>query len=931
MASPPFTTHAIAFETELMEKAEEPIDLDEVFLDVARYPMLDMEEALVEFIRKRQSKWQPDLVVPIGSPAGVFVAQYRDRLFPKETPVIYTGMGKRRLPEGALEQNAAFVGDSVDFQDWFRDILHLAPETTEVAVVLGASPLERYWTDVIQQDCRPFTNRVHFTWFNDLSFDQMLHRAARMPPNSFILLVLLMRDASGVSHNADEALKRLHDVANAPINSLFEHHLGLGIVGGRLYPAGLEGVESARIAVRVLQGEAATNFPPKIIGTLPPTYDWRELRRWNISEEQLPSGSRVLFRQPTVWDRYKGRIIAIFSVCAIEAVLILLLLANLVERRRAERSLSETAERFRSAANAAPVMVWTAGTDKLCTFVNKRWLEFTGRSPEQELGNGWAEVLHPEDSSPSVKTYEQAFDARQEFAMEYRLRKHDGSYAWVLARGVPRFAESGEFLGYIGTASDITTLKQAEERWRTMVESAPNAMLVVDASEKITLANVRTERIFGYTVSELIGKPVEMLIPKESHANNGSNGHSLFASALLGTAELHNKEVAGRHRNGTAVPLEIGLNSVKTQNGQIVLVSIIDITQRLAAEAGLRESEKRMTMAAEAAHLGMLVWDSDQSYLWTSTEWKTIHGYAADEKVRFDSLIDRVHPDDRDAVGRVVMDAFTQQRSFFIEHRVVLPDGQVRWISKSGRVEQVGSNGPLRLLGISIDITDRKEAEEAAREVSGRLINAQEDERRRIARDLHDDLNQRLAMLSVEADLLGQMEHKPEARPLIEDIASRVRGLSTEVHKLSYQLHPAKLEQLGLVTAARSLCQEQGRLWSIPVEFTHDGIPRDLNRGAALCIFRIIQESLQNIGKHSHSTHACVELKKEGDEIRLVISDNGVGFDMAMAIRHGGLGLVGMRERVRFAHGQVAFRSDPGRGTRVEVRIPVSLEELVSS
>jgi len=115
------------------------------------------------------------------------------------------------------------------------------------------------------------------------------------------------------------------------------------------------------------------------------------------------------------------------------------------------------------------------------------------------------------------------------------------------------------------------------------------------------------------------------------------------------------------------------------------------------------------------------------------------------------------------------------------------------------------------------------------------------------------------------------------------------------------------------------------------VEFTHDGIPRDLNRAAALCIFRIIQESLQNIGKHSHSTHACVELKKEGDEIRLVISDNGVGFDMAMAIRHGGLGLVGMRERVRFAHGQVAFRSDPGRGTRVEVRIPVSLEELVSS
>lgn len=679
-AAPPFTTHSIAFETELTAKMGEPVDLDEVSLDVARYATLDMEEALVEFMRKRQSKWQPDLVVPIGSPAGVFVAQYRNQLFPGTTPVIYTGMDQRRLPSGALLQNAAFVGESFDLPGLVRDILQLAPATTNIAVVIGASPLERFWTEVLRQEYQPFMDRVSFTWFNDLSFDQMLDRAATMPPHSFILLILLMRDAMGVTHNADEALKRIHAVANAPINSLFEHQLGLGIVGGRLYPAELEGIESARIAVRMLHGESITNFPPRIIGPRGPSYDWRELQRWNIGEDRLPVGSRVLFREPNAWERYKGRIIAIMSICLGQGLLISLLLANLIRRRRAERNL--------------------------------------------------------------------------------------------------------------------------------------------------------------------------------------------------------------------------------------------------------RENEQRMTLAADAAHLGMWVWEKPERHMWTSPKWKTIHGYGPDEIIRFDALLDRIHPEDRDVVQRVVNDAFNKQSSFFVQHRVILPGGDVRWISKSGRVEQRANNGSLRLLGISIDVTDRREAEEAVREVSGKLITAQEDERRRIARELHDDLNQRLALLSVEADLLGRLDHNAEAQPLIEGIASQVRNLSTEVHKLSYQLHPAKLEQLGLVSATRALCQEQSKQWGMPIEFVYDEVPRDLSRATALCIYRVVQEALQNMGKHSNAKRARVEIKRDSDQIQLVVSDDGRGFDMAKAVHHAGLGLVGMRERARLAHGRISFHSVPGQGMRIEMRVPIAVEEV---
>src|SRR6185503_10102116 len=148
-AAPPFTTGSTAFESTLIGEMGEPVDLDEVSLDVARYATLDMEEALVELMRKRQAKWQPDLVVPIGSPAGVFVAQYRDRLFPATTPIIYSAMDQRRLPPGALQQNATFIGASYDLPGAVEDILLVAPATTNIVIVIGATPLERFWTDVL--------------------------------------------------------------------------------------------------------------------------------------------------------------------------------------------------------------------------------------------------------------------------------------------------------------------------------------------------------------------------------------------------------------------------------------------------------------------------------------------------------------------------------------------------------------------------------------------------------------------------------------------------------------------------------------------------------------------------------------------------------------------------------------------------------------
>src|SRR5205814_4787189 len=180
----------------------------------------------------------------------------------------------------------------------------------------------------------PFTDRVNFIWLNDLPFDQMLERVKKLPPHSFIFFILFLRDAAGVTQNADEALQRLHAVANAPINGIFTSQMGLGIVGGHLYPSTEDGMQAAGTAVDILNGTPPSRFPVRIVPPGTPQYDWREFRRWKINEKNLPAGSNILFRSPTLWQQYRAWILAGIALLVGETLLIAALLANLVKRRR---------------------------------------------------------------------------------------------------------------------------------------------------------------------------------------------------------------------------------------------------------------------------------------------------------------------------------------------------------------------------------------------------------------------------------------------------------------------------------------------------------------------------------------------------------------------------------------------------------------------
>jgi signal transduction histidine kinase len=209
------------------------------------------------------------------------------------------------------------------------------------------------------------------------------------------------------------------------------------------------------------------------------------------------------------------------------------------------------------------------------------------------------------------------------------------------------------------------------------------------------------------------------------------------------------------------------------------------------------------------------------------------------------------------------------------------------------------------------------------------LIHAQEDSQRRLARELHDDLSQSLALLSVELEMFGQ---DPPADPKkiaarMENFSTQVKGLSSEVHRLSHDLHPAKLDQLGLVAAVSGFCKEFALAHELAIEFAGRDVPRTVSADAALCLYRIAQEALQNVVRHSGGTTAKVELTCDDGRLRLVVADDGAGFDPQAARTNGSLGLVSMSERARFVGGRLAIKSRPGAGTQVEVRVPITEAE----
>jgi signal transduction histidine kinase len=331
----PFSDFTRHFRAELTEQSGLPHDFSDVsVLNARRGPVQD-DAAFIEYLMSLSSGKAPDLVVTVGGAAVRFVQRNRSRVFP-DAPMMFAAVDQRVVDDYRLTANDTVLAVRNDFPGMVSSILQVLPNTRRLVVVLGDSPIERFWVTEMRRDLQPFADRLDLVWFNELSFEEMKRRAASLPSNSAILYALLAVDAAGVPNNLERSLGELKAVSNAPIFGLFESQLGAGIVGGRLISNRALAIDAAGVAVRILRGATpgSIEMPPRDPGT--PVYDWRELQRWNIREQDLPTGSVVRFRAPTIWARYGGYVIAIVTIITLQAVLIAALLVQSARRRRAE-------------------------------------------------------------------------------------------------------------------------------------------------------------------------------------------------------------------------------------------------------------------------------------------------------------------------------------------------------------------------------------------------------------------------------------------------------------------------------------------------------------------------------------------------------------------------------------------------------------------
>jgi PAS domain S-box-containing protein len=345
------------------------------------------------------------------------------------------------------------------------------------------------------------------------------------------------------------------------------------------------------------------------------------------------------------------------------------------------------------------------------------------------------------------------------------------------------------------------------------------------------------------------------------------------------------------------------------------------------SETEVGRTDEQLNTLLEAA--GIVVWEANVEnfqFTYVSEEAVKLLGYETEEWYQPGFFASHIHPDDCERVFAMRRNHRQADRHYDFEFRMKAKDRKIVYIRNLAEVVDERNNH-CHMRGFMIDVTDQKRAEETLRELGGRLISAQEEERSRVARELHDDVNQRMAVLSIQLEQLQQDRDKSlDLSRRFQAVREQVQEISQDIHRLSYRLHPSKLDYLGLGPAVKSLCAELTESGKLHIEFQQANVPESLPQDVTLCVFRIAQEALRNCVKHSGARAVEVVLEKIGDEIHLSVSDNGCGFKPESEQTRKGLGFISMRERLRLVDGCIHIHSRPLRGTRIEVSVPVTGE-----
>jgi PAS domain S-box-containing protein len=589
-------------------------------------------------------------------------------------------------------------------------------------------------------------------------------------------------------------------------------------------------------------------------------------------------------------------------------------------------------ERFAQFFETFPHYCYVISPSGTILDVNPAACEALGYSEQELLGKPLSTIYAPE-SLPKMRVlferWKQLGVIRDE---EMVITTKQGQKRRVLLNARAVKDANGNLLHSTSVQIDITEQKQTQEKLRAseehireVVRRAPIAMVVTEGSEqRNVLINDRFTDLFGYTLDDVpdVSHWWPLAYPDADYRDSlKAEWKARVEKALRDRNEIEPMEAIVRCKDGSRRNIEFHFSAL----ADISVISFIDVTDRKRAEAVLQQSEELFRLVANTAPVMIWMSGTDKLCNYFNSPWLEFTGRALEQELG-NGWAEGVHPEDLPHCLETYTTTFDCREPFQMEYRLRRHDGEYRWIHDVG-VPRFSTEGTFSgYIGSCIDITERKLAEEALSAVSGHILEAQDQERARIARELHDDINQRLALVAIELDRQQQnlQATADELRWSMATMTKQVSELATDIHAMSHKLHPAKLDSQGLAAAAEGFCRELAERQKVEIKFCSEAVPKKVPEAVSLCLFRVLQEALQNAVKHSGARHVKVSLVGSVNQISLTVCDRGRGFRPADVLEGGGLGLTSMRERLKLVGGEFSIGTEPPWGTIVRASAPLS-------
>jgi signal transduction histidine kinase/ABC-type uncharacterized transport system substrate-binding protein len=843
----------------LDEKSPYDVEFYSESLETTLFPDEASQNKLRNLYIRKYATRKPDLIIAAGPSPIQFMLNAHKRFFP-DIPIVFCASSEEQAGRPNLDSRFTGVWMTIEAAKTVEAALRMQPSTRSVVVVGGVAPFDKHVEDIVRESLRSYEGQIEFTYLTDLDIQTLCERLKHLPQNAIILYTTISEDAAGKHFiNVRQSVPMVAKAANVPVYAMADVFIGQGFVGGYVASYAAQGQVAADIAVKILEGTKPQEIPV-VKDTNVYMFDARALQRWGLDEKMLPPGSSVLYREPTLTERYKGEMIGTLLVFGALVVLVGYLL---IERRRlalVEHKL-EAEARF----------------ERLISELSSYFIDLPADKIDAEIEQTLKRLVNYL-AVDRVNIFEFTIDKTELVLTHSSAATRDTSAA------TPHRYGTNKLPWYT----------------RKLLNNEPIAFTNMDQLVEATDGDK------GFLQRQGMQSNVAIPLEAEGSVLGCLSFVTVYESRVWSSRLVDQLKIVG----------QVFANAL----------------MRKRTDEALVRSEMLKGAILTSISSGLAVLDQRGEIVTVNSRWKEfsrVYGTSRDMELQVGTnylevcqraLVSGTAGAAQALAGvKAVLQGESQY--FETEYAHPTPDGQ-RWFSMRVTPLQAVDGGAVISFN---DITARKLAEQEREELAGRLINAEEQERSRLARELHDDFNQRLAVLAVDLERCAEMiKHSPaEASERMLELWNRASEIGADLHTLSHQLHSSTLESLGLVLGVNAFCAEFAEQQGIQVDFVYENIPRSVAPQIALCLFRIVQEGLRNVKKHSGSSRAEVRLEGIDEAIHLSLFDRGAGFDRHNPSTQLGLGVRSMEERLRLVGGRFELQSDPMQGTRIDAWVPL--------